>query len=108
MRIYIAGPMTGHADMNFPTFHAAAVQLRAIGHEVVNPAEINAEETANSWAACMRSDIAELVKCDALALLPGWHKSKGATLEARIASDLGMDIQMVEDWVIGRSAGVSA
>ena len=55
-RIYIAGPMTGLPALNFPAFHAAASALRALGHQVVNPAEINADTTAD-WRTCMRADI---------------------------------------------------
>ncbi|MBT9158943.1 MAG: hypothetical protein DDT26_00192 [Dehalococcoidia bacterium] len=43
MRIYISGPMTGLHDLNFPAFRDAAAKLRAIGYEVVNPAELNPE-----------------------------------------------------------------
>ncbi len=89
MRIYVAGPMTGLPDLNFPAFHAAAARLRGIGHEVVNPAEINADPSA-AWATCMRQDIRELMTCDAVALLPGWEASRGASLEQHIATVLGM------------------
>ena len=41
MRIYIAGPMTGYAEMNFPAFNTAAARVRALGHEAVNPVEID-------------------------------------------------------------------
>ena len=37
--IYVSGPMSGLPDLNFPAFHAAAAELRALGHTVVNPAE---------------------------------------------------------------------
>lgn len=88
-RVYLAGPMTGIEAMNFPAFHAAAAKLRDSGYVVINPAEINPDPAAN-WNACMREDIAQLVTCDAIALLPGWERSRGATIEARIAADLGM------------------
>jgi hypothetical protein len=79
--------MTGVKDLNFPAFHAEAARLRERGHEVVNPAEINPDH-AMPWALCMRRDIAELVKCDAIRLLPGWETSKGAVLEHHIAERL--------------------
>ena len=91
MRIYIAGPMTGIKDMNFPAFHAAAAELRALGHEVVNPAELN-PDPGTPWAQCMRVDIAQLVTCDAVVLLPGWEKSKGALIERDLARRLGMPV----------------
>ena len=88
-RVYIAGPMTGLPDLNFPAFHAEAARLRALGFDAVNPAEINPEPTVG-WQACMRADIAQLVTCDGVVLLPGWERSRGASLEAHIAHALGM------------------
>ncbi len=88
-RIYIAGPMTGYPELNFPFFNTAAKSLREQGHDAVNPAEIVTDQSAD-WQTCMRADIAQLVTCDAILLLPGWETSKGATLEAHIAHSLGM------------------
>jgi hypothetical protein len=93
-RLYLAGPMTGLPGLNFPAFHAAATELRTLGHTVVNPAEINPDHHM-SWEACMRKDIAELVKCDRIHLLPGWESSRGATLEHHIAERLGLAITFV-------------
>lgn len=91
MRIYVAGPMTGLPGLNFDTFHAKTAELRAEGHFVINPAEINCDPTAG-WNECMRADIAQLVTCDAVYMLPGWEKSRGATLEHHIASALAMQV----------------
>lgn len=91
MRIYVAGPMTGLPALNFPAFHAEASRLRALGHDAINPAEINTDPNAD-WHQCMRADIAALVTCDAIQLLPGWRKSRGATLEHDIAVRLGLDV----------------
>ena len=38
-KIYIAGPMRGYENFNFPAFDAAAQLYRAIGYEVFNPAD---------------------------------------------------------------------
>lgn len=89
--IYIAGPMTGLPGLNFPAFHAAAKKLRAEGHEVINPAEINPDHKM-PWLECMRLDLAALVFCEAIYLLPGWQDSKGATLEHHVAARLGLAI----------------
>ena len=91
MKLYLAGPMTGIAELNFPLFHSEAARLRSCGHEVINPAEINADPAAE-WSACMRADIAQLVTCDGIAMLPGWSKSSGASLELYIAKALGMHV----------------
>lgn len=94
-RVYLAGPMTGYPELNFPAFHREAARLRATGLDVVNPAEINVDPAAG-WVECMRADIRELVTCDGIALLPGWEKSKGATLEHHIASALGLAVVSLE------------
>ena len=88
-KIYIAGPMTGLPEFNYPAFHAAAAELRGQGHEVINPAE-NPVPACGSWAGYMRMALEELVQCDAIYLLPNWIGSKGARLESRIALDLGL------------------
>ncbi|MGL5181011.1 DUF4406 domain-containing protein [Herbaspirillum huttiense] len=91
-RIYVAGPMSGLPELNFPAFHAAAAELRAQGFDVVNPAEINPDPAAG-WVACMRADIAQLVTCDEILLLPGWENSRGVTLERHIALKLEMGVR---------------
>ena len=73
-RVYLSGPMSGLPEMNFPAFNAAAYQLRAMGLDVVNPAEIN-PDGAMTWEQCMRSDIKALCDCNALVMLPGWEQS---------------------------------
>lgn len=93
-KTYIAGPMTGLPELNFPAFHQAAEWLRGMGHEVVNPAEIN-PDVSMEWHECMRADIAQLVTCQCIYLLPGWEDSRGAKLEHHIAERLGMRIEFV-------------
>jgi hypothetical protein len=90
-RIYVAGPMTDILDLNFPAFNSAAAALRAAGWEVLNPAEINPDHTM-AWADCMRRDLAALVTCDAIQLLPGWENSRGARLEWIVADKLGLEV----------------
>ena len=89
-QIYISGPMTGIEDHNFPAFHAAAARFRAAGWEVSNPAENFDGRTDLPRAVYLRCDIGMLSKCDAIALLPGWEKSRGATLEAILAAEMGL------------------
>lgn len=96
VKVYIAGPMTGIPNLNFPAFHEAARRLRAEGHLAVNPAEINADPSAG-WLECMRADIRELVTCEAIFLLPGWELSRGATLERHIAERLGFAILLADE-----------
>jgi hypothetical protein len=88
-RVYISGPMTGLPDLNFPVFHAEARRLRALGYTVINPAELN---KTSRRAACMRQDIRALTEADAIQMLPGWQRSRGAALELSVATELGMQV----------------
>lgn len=91
LRVYIAGPMTGLPDFNYPAFHAEAARLRSAGFEVENPAD-NPHPPCGSWNGYMRMAIRQLSHCDAVAFLPGWNGSRGARLEHRIALDLGLSV----------------
>jgi hypothetical protein len=95
-KTYVSGPMTGKPDLNFPAFNDAAAKLRAMGHDVVNPAEINPDHTMG-WSECMRRDICALMDCNHVVTLPGWQASKGAKIEVRLALDLGMKVSNLAD-----------
>jgi hypothetical protein len=76
-------------DLNFPAFHTEAARLRALGYDVVNPAEINPDPTTPR-EECLKRDIAALLTCDEIAVLPGWRFSEGASLEVEIARATGL------------------
>lgn len=102
-RVYISGPMTGLPELNFPAFHQAAGELRALGLDVVNPAEIN-PDAQMSWEQCMRADIKALCDCDTIVLLPGWENSRGAHLEVHLAHRLGIKVQPMAPGMLKRLA----
>ena len=91
-RIYIAGPMTGLPEHNFPAFHAAAKRLRQAGWEAVNPADNFGGRTDLPRESYLRADIELLAQCDAVAMLPGWEDSRGAKLEYLMAWELSMPV----------------
>lgn len=91
-RVYIAGPMTGYPEHNYPAFTVAAATLRAQGYDVVSPHELHDDDMTRPFDWYLRRDIAALVTCDAIALLPGWEHSRGAQLEYAVASGLDMDV----------------
>lgn len=95
--IYVAGPMTGYTDYNFPAFNKAADKLRAQGYKVFNPADHGVVEGA-TWEDYLRFDITKLIQCDTIYLLEGWENSKGAQLELLIAQRLNMKVlvEMIE------------
>ena len=91
MRVYLAGPMSSIPAHNYPVFHAAAAAIRAKGHECINPAELH-PDTSQPWEYYLRRDIAKLVTCDAVEVLPGWESSRGVNLEIHIARALNMPV----------------
>lgn len=113
MKIYVAGPMRGIPEFNFPAFMRAAANLRADGHTVFNPAErdndrhgvdiskgneAGCEETAAkvhgfNLREALGEDLAYIcAEADAIAMLPGWENSKGAKAEKATAEALGLQV----------------
>lgn len=108
MRIYLAGPMTGHPHYNFPAFDTAADALRGLGHTVFNPAEedrnrgfdpvkfmledgTGAEKYGFDLRTALLIDLTWIIEnADAIALLDGWYDSKGVAAELALANALNI------------------
>lgn len=105
MKVYIAGPMRGLPDWNFPAFDAAETRWRAAGHQPFSPAQIDrvlqygpADGSGNGGEGrahlrhMIRLDIECILCADAVALLPGWERSRGAAVELALAQFLGLKV----------------
>lgn len=103
MKLYIAGPMTGLPQFNYPAFNRAEVALKAVGFDTLNPTLGWAEpvDDGTTWDEYMRRGIGLLLEADGVALLPGWTKSKGATVEHDLARSLGMPVEDIGQWIGG-------
>lgn len=101
-KIYIAGPMSGLPEFNFPAFFQAEEELKAAGWQVFNPAnkeqekELDAEafvdgDAKKALAAgfdfreCYAWDVNRVIEGDAIYMLPGWEQSPGARGEHAVA-----------------------
>lgn len=98
MRIYVAGPMTGLPDFNYPAFFKAEEALLAVGHEVENPAR-NPAPDDGAWIGYMRQSLVQISRVDGIALLPGWQSSRGATVEYDLGKSLGLDVRPIDAWL---------
>jgi len=96
--LYIAGPMSGLPDSNYPAFTLAATLLRGAGFTVLNPAE-NPTPADPTWENWMRLAIGQLVQADGVALLGGWTGSRGALIEEKLARTLGMPRHEYRAWL---------
>ncbi len=101
--VYIAGPMSGYPEFNFPAFFEAEKYLTALGYKVFNPANKEQEKGTTEAKSFASGDTVNLVKegwdyrgafawdCekviygDAIYMLPGWEYSPGACAEHAIA-----------------------
>lgn len=90
MKVYISGPMTGMFGLNKAAFRQKERELRAQGHEPINP--IWARVTEVSWHAFMQADLAMLELAEAIVFLPGWENSTGAKIERRFAKRRGIKL----------------
>lgn len=93
-RVYLAGPMTGYKDFNYPLFHRTAKELRALGVTVLNPAETNLP-LDSLHQDFMREGISKLLQCSHIIMLPHWSLSEGADLECQVAVACGMEVWAV-------------
>lgn len=117
MNIYLAGPMRGIPEFNFQAFYTYADQLRAEGHDVFSPAEkdnerhgtdiskgnptgdekVATESHGFNLRESLAIDLAYICgTANAIAMMPGWEKSKGANAEKATAEALGLKIIYLE------------
>jgi len=117
MKVYVAGPMTGIPQFNFPAFDAAAADLRARGYDVVSPAELDDPETrevalaspdgapdsgssnGETWGDFLARDVKLIADegIEAIVCLPGWERSRGARLETFVARLCDLRIYRYDD-----------
>ena len=95
-KIYLAGPMGGYDEWNFPAFHKWAALLRKLGYVVLSPAETAGQVTHLSKEWYMDLDLNYVRVADEVMLLPGWRQSEGAKIEALVGQALGKRVSEID------------
>lgn len=108
--VYISGPMTGLPRFNYPAFRAGTRFLRDMGFEVYCPTErpgedgsvldttgMDGTERLDPSRFDLRAAFADYshfitTEADAVAVLPGWQRSKGAMGEVMLARAIGLPV----------------
>ena len=109
--LYLAGPMTGIPEYNFPAFAAARNALRAAGFVVYCPAESDIwngfDPRKDKWTpklgrAAMQRNLTFITDADGIALLtdnPMWLQSRGLIPELALAAYLGLPVMAPDAWI---------
>ena len=99
--LYIAGPMSGFVDFNYPQFDLAEKMLRGLwparGNHIINPANNFNRNQGLTKEVYLRRAFGQVMASDYIYMLPAWETSKGATLEHDIASVLSLHITYFDD-----------
>lgn len=106
MKIYIAGSISDGGSLPIAiqakrrqAFDDAEVAINALdGYEAINPMRRGVDEN-KSWLDYMRDSLRDIAEADAVALLPGWERSRGARVEYDLAAALGLDVHLLEAWL---------
>lgn len=113
---YIAGPMRGIDQFNFPMFDEAAFSLRLMGWQVFSPAEHDRESgfderlndlTGFDLKAAFQWDCNRICEVDYIVLLPGWEASTGVKAELAVAEMVGTEVRYYHPgpcWSVSRVA----
>ena len=98
---YLAGPMTGIPEFNYPAFSLSKSELEAAGIAVKSPHEIPWPESPlgsneELWQSMMKRALNMLLECEGIILMRGWVRSRGALVEFNVAAALKMPVYMMD------------
>lgn len=91
MKIYISGKISGIEQEAKTLFDCAEIALKLKGYEPINPMIIKHDHDL-SWESYMKADLKALLDCHAIYMLKNYEDSRGAKIEFKLATDLGMKV----------------
>ena len=91
MLVYISGKITGNENYK-DDFRKAELWLKLTDDTPINPAKLNEVLPKITYSQLMAIDYKLIELCDAIFMLDGWQKSKGACAELSYAKSLGKKV----------------
>lgn len=92
-KVYISSKMTGLPDFNFPAFDKKAEELKSMGFNVLNPADIGRKYgTTKPIKFYRRKNLEMLLQADVLFVFGNIAGSKGVEFEIVVTKELGLPI----------------
>lgn len=89
-KVYLSGPITSlPLEDARRIFESAEEFIFKLGYIAVNPMK-NGLSPESTWEEHIKKDLAMLLECDTICMLPNFRESKGAMLELDVAIALGM------------------
>ena len=92
MRIYVSGPITGASPKEIMAFYEATRRIRETGHEAINPNVMS--KWGLTWETYMQIAMTIIYsgEIDAVLMLDGWERSRGACIEKVWADSRGIPV----------------
>lgn len=99
--VYIAGPITAETkeqeQANIKAAEQVAKKYYEMGYAVYCPHTQVIEGADVSYEQWMANDIYWIEKCDVVAFMPDWQRSRGASIEHMVARGLGKEMQYIRE-----------
>ncbi len=102
---YLAGPMRGYPEYNFPAFDKYQAYLEEQGMKVISPANLDRKfgfnpktdaVTPKLIRKMIQRDVEAICNVKTFVLMPGWETSKGVAVEKALAEFLDLPIIELE------------
>ena len=96
--MYIAGKITGMDKAQaMSLFGQASAILKENDYIPIDPFDVCEDTPGKHWSEYMGECHRELLRCNAIVMLPNWHDSRGARIEYAVAREMGIQVVFAQE-----------